>query len=176
MRRMYSEKQLTSVIQENIANNELNFNSQNLEITSEEWKAYSGGVESSDFTIEDIYTNISLVAGVLYLVANIKLTNTSASAISYPYFDKLVEIDKEIGDKIYDLNGKKVSESIAQATGITAVVGIKAGGIDFTGIANYSFQLINLTTANKFYMRFREIPSIAAGSTVYLMGRIALTI
>ena len=176
MRRMFSEKQIKSIIQESINNNEFSFDAHNLNIVSEEWKAYASGVETSDITIENIYTNISMVAGVLYLVANIKITNTSESGISYPYIDKVIEVEKDIADKIFDLSGKKVSETPTYGTGITAEVGVKASSPDLIGISNYSFQVINSTQANKFSIRFREIPSISAGASLYLMGRIALTI
>ena len=121
MRRMYSKNQVKGIVE----TGDLNVNG-----------AISQSKANYDFDLSDktpvnlasgfeyrcIYGRLEVINNILYVVWVFGLKNTNESATNSGNVFIQVEMPNELGDKIIDVNGKKVSEQIDNETQITCDV------------------------------------------------------
>ena len=181
MRRMFSEKQIENLIKQMLVNNS-QFVKQLIASQNEDVDI-SEDVEIRDYaslgvTYEKGYIAIRKTAeNELYIVCNFSVTNPTESAIAVGngIFITWNNIPKEIGEKIYDVNGNTVE--VASNAGITACMGFTDTGIASAGY--YSERVVvanNLNVANTMRFIPRDVGSIPAGATWNFTFRLFLTL
>lgn len=133
-------------------------------------------------TIENIYNRFEVINNVLYAIVNMKLTNASENSINiYQISSGWKYLNSEIGNKIYDLEGKKVSESRTGGCLICAHEVIVSSNLSQTQYhkANGLIVLTNLSDANvcALICRWNDSPlTIPAGESRWITGRLFLTL
>ena len=157
MRRMYSQAELSAIIKEvflsdvasgqidlpalieqalpevdfSTANfSDIDFKAKTLEQSEPNWH-YDLSISSvtwpTGLEAELVYGRLEIINGVLFFVSSLKVINTTESAISISDVTINVNVPEEIGSKIYDINGGKVSESIPTGALITELELYKSG-------------------------------------------------
>lgn len=141
----------------------------------------------STIQITNIYNRFEVINNVLYIIANIKMKNISASSVnvgggwgSLTYV--VVNLDHNIASKIFDLAGNSVAVA---ATNSLIVCGTPAlclkGDIDSGSLGAYHtvrFDLTNRNTADQcaVYFQSDQTITLAANEELVLTARMALTL
>lgn len=131
---------------------------------------------------EDLYNRFEVINGILYLVVNVKVTNTTENAISIATIDRQIELPPEIAEKIIDMEGKTVKENATTdyclITGDTCLSAVNSPVYSAVKYDSWNIFVANRVSANKLQVFiYRATPySLTAGSYIYLTGRIALTL
>ena len=129
---------------------------QTLEQTNPNWSlavepVLPAAAIAKGFTITNIYNRLLVINNVLFLVMINKINNPTASAIALDNTDSIqfeAIFPESIGEKIYDISGKKVSESGSDNIDLN----YSAGAIQ-TGVGYSNFRLIT-THAGQNQIRF----------------------
>ena len=182
MKRMWSKNELKEIVKStNFAN--VDFKAKTL--SQSEPNYVSDAIEFNPITgieFTNLFNRFEIVNGILYLVVNVKLTNTTESAISIGTIDRQVELPPEIAEKIIDMEGKSVKEvattDYCLITGDTCLSAVNSVLYSAVKYDSWNLFVANRASANKLQV-FIYRPtaySLTAGSSIYLTGRIALTL
>ena len=173
---MYSQGELKRITLDMLKNEELKVKT--IEQSEPNWK-YDLSLEGISFpegvNATLIYGRLELINGILFFVSSLKLENTTENNISIN--DVVVNINNmpaEIGSKIYDILGKKVSESIDLNTLITEYSIFKSNRVGTA--SNVIGRMGNNQSANSMYVRLANSNTLNAGDTQYFTARTFLTI
>lgn len=200
MRQMFSKKQVETIVDntlnENIGeaidnyfeDNPLDLSNVDVEAkTLQQTNAnYSKAIYLSGGTylsVENIYNRFEVINNVLYIIISSKLTNSDSSAHTYNTlgFTSLA-IDSTIAGKIYDLEGKTVASGEATANcvicQVPAIAKKSVNGATNTDVYNIYMTFDNRTEANncRFSILSTTNISLNAGESIYIMGRMSLTL
>ena len=180
MRRMYSKKQLQEEALQGLVNADVKVKT--IEQSEPNWSIsfepeMSTSAVAKGLTITNIYNRLQVINNILYIVMVNKVLNETGSAISYGSPDGVsgeITLPEEIADKIYDINGKKLSETGTGSVDISS----NPNGIQ-TGVG-YAPQRMSLTHngVNKLKITLEPSPSlsITASNSVSTFGRTFLTL
>ena len=188
MRRMFSEKQLEEMIKS--IGKEIDFQDVDLKVKTIEQSESNWSQEITEFpnstdpstTSEVIYCRANRINGELHIVMLGKITNPTASDISiYGTLSIAIDLPKEIAEKIYDVQGKKASETSSGLIRISATHAVafrnNETGYNMSNSSDRVLMfLVNGTLANRIYISFGS-PSpitLATGKDTYFEGRVSL--
>lgn len=154
--------------------------------TVEQTKAnYSQTLEilgSGSLTIENIYNRLEIINGILHLVVNIKVKNETENPIStYALTYNGIDLPTDVAEKIYDIEGKKVSE--ANADKFIFGVPCFRGGTNLSVFGSIPSQNLFFGASNSSALN-RMLLSIVSGSQITInagdyflvSARVALTL
>ena len=173
MKRMWSKNELISII--------------NNAITNEEIKLYEDIDLTSSFYFNEI-VGITFEKGFcslrktkeneLYIVVNFYAENTTESAIN---LGNLLSADfalpSEIAEKIIDVNGKSVHDTLSSFAGITGISGYTDQGSATAGFySSAPVSVLNLLESDKMRFQYRSLGSISAGAKWNFTFRLFLTL
>lgn len=132
-------------------------------------------------TIDNIYNRFEVINNVLYTIINMKLTNNGGSSISvYQISSGWKYIDNSVGNKIYDLEGKTVSESRTGSCLICAHEAIVSSNLNNAQYAgpNGMIYLENGANATVIILmcRWNSPLVIPAGESRWVTARLFLTL
>lgn len=145
----------------------------------------SAGMISQGLQIENIYNRVEEINNVLYVVANIKISNPTLSEViisaGNTVFDASTALPTEIAEKIIDFEGKKVSEIALTNYCIITGHGVFASkGVGYADVIASDWELFvtNRTVANTMTIIFAKTSdlTIPANSAIYLSARLPLTL
>ena len=135
--------------------------------TLEPYKTYdltpSPTVGSRTFT--NIYSKAIVSGGLLLLLANFRLANETEAIISAENISLILEVDDEIGDKIYCLNGEKLSDNYTSRQDI-ATMGVTSG----IYLNSYNVRPISKIGKNKLEIVI-YVPQLAVNDDIPFSGR-----
>lgn len=134
-------------------------------------------------TITNVYNKFIVVNNMLYIIANIKLTNDTENSISInpavSSFGQInVTLPSGIASKIYDMEGDPVTSPKANVRNITAVCCKYKNNLSQANMASGTFILGNGTPANQVncYLFPDETVTIGPGDSLYVMGRMFISL
>lgn len=134
MRRMYSKEELSKIIKE------ADFSGVDLKVKTleqvnpnyvKDLGAVIEALSDANKTYTNIYSKLEQYGNILYIVINFKITALADGTYGGETID-IENIPSEIGEKIYDMKGKKLTE-VGEAS-----ITIMNGGSSATGTANWS--------------------------------------
>lgn len=171
MRRMYSENQLVNVLEDK------DIVAKTIKQKEPNWKVDSSVFDTVGSTLpegvsyEKVYATFEEINGVAYFVWNFKIKNETETSYNFS-LSKNIDLPEEIADKIYDFDGKKVSESNSSNI-CTANT--------FYGFATELYNtkqttIRNSLTENRIQIIFVSAVVVNANSTCNLSFRIFLTL
>lgn len=143
---------------------------------------------ASGITITNVYNRCEVINNVLYLIANIKLKNTSGAVkkLGQGWGDPAyctLSLSDELASKIFDIAGTSVHAAAAvDGTIITAVPVVVTKNIvesaTLVSLTSFRFTMVNKTAVNTIscYFRPNEIVQLEADEELTLTGRVALTL
>ena len=176
MRRMFSEKQIETLIQKAIDNGYISLY-EDLNVAESIVVIPRAEIEGID--VDFGYCSIRKTREKeLYLVLNFSLTNTTESTINVgSYLRFTLTLPEDVAKEIYDVNGKSVNQVSATEAGITSAQVYSDVGSPGAGYYNgYVMTLLNYNEVNKLNMQLRSYTNIAAGATHNFTFRLFLTI
>lgn len=178
MRKMWSKNQIIK-----------NLESENIKVKTIEQSEANRKVDleslpmeyiAEGLTYSPIYAKFEEINGVLYLALTFKISNESESsltpgntAINIPNFPKY------LGERIFDLDGKKVSEAPANilSSQISADIGFGSDNSYPQFINRMSFKcILEHSGENSIRLNFFDFQSVEAGKTLLYSFRTFLTI
>lgn len=129
-------------------------------------------------TVQNSYCVAEEINGVLYIIVLIKVTTDETGISSGTGNGATLQLDAEVGSKIYDADGIPLSQlgqhSYSNIACETAFVG--SDNTDFlTGIGRLVIQRAGINQ-NQINVSLRGLPAMSANSTFAISGRIALTL
>lgn len=139
-------------------------------------------------TITNVYNRCEVINNVLYLIANIRLKNTSGAVkkLGQGWGDPAyctLSLSDELASKIFDIAGTSVHASaVVDGTIITAVPVVVTKNIaesaTLVSLTSFRFTMVNKTAANTLscYFRPNEIVQLEDDEELTLTGRVALTL
>ena len=179
---MFSEKQIQELVKSLLVNNP-DYMKQLIASLNEDVDI-SEDVEIRDYsslgvTYEKQYIAIRKTAeNELYIVLNFSVTNPTENgvALGNSIYITWTNIPKEVGDKIIDVDGNKVSE-VASNVGITATSAFTDTGVKSAGYYSERVMVVNnLNIANTLRCIIRDAGTIPAGATWNFTARLFLTL
>ena len=174
MRRMFSEKQIKSLVNEGIESEEIKLY-EDMDI-SDIMTIDKGGL---DLVVTKGYCSMKKTAeNELYLVVNLNIANETESAISLSNnLSVILTLPDSIAEKIIDVDGTSVKEAVANNIPISATIGFTDGGTKIAGFyTSKVFVLNNIQQANKCAFQLRDGGSIPSNKNWYYTFRMFLTL
>ena len=117
MRRMFSEKQIISLVKEAVKNEDLLVKSLDIKEPVAVFDVTPYALEGR--TLTERYNKAILTSGLLLIVLNYVLKNETASAQAQANITFRVSVPEEVGDKIICFNGEKLSDPYVASQQIT---------------------------------------------------------
>ena len=134
-------------------------------------------------SLTEIFSKAKIIAGVLHVIVQFKIVNTTESALSLYQFatsDSIEVLSPTYADAIYDLKNQKVSDAIASECTICKVPAILLPDTSPSSAISTSdcvLSVVNATAANYFKVICRANGySLPAGATRYITTRVSLTL
>ena len=184
MRQMFSKKQVEGIVADNVVS-DLVGKAVEVKTLNQTNANYTISFNfSSDPTLEvdNVYNRFEVINNVLYIVVSTKLKNKDTSSHSYGTLAySTVSIDSDVAGKIYDIEGNTASSAEAtQNCVICQVPAIAKKGVDGgtkSDVNNIYLTMDNRQQANTIRVALYSLTNITLGAneTLYLMGRMALT-
>lgn len=173
MRKMYSENQLVKVLEGK------DVKAKSLQQTQATYSQEISFRGASQLRYENIYSRFEVIGNFLYVIINLKITNTGESSYTaYSVADTpdSFEIASEYASKIYDYQGNTLAN--ATPTNMCIVCQVPASfstsiSSQYTGIEDLHLSILNRTGANKLKLEFttRAGITINPGDSIYLSAR-----
>ena len=163
MRRMYSEEQIRRFISS--SSKEVNNAIVNNALVIDK-KAVSVG----DRTLVDNYNKVIINAGIMLLITNFELKNETESDIAGTNCTITFDIPEEFSDKIFCLDGEKLSATYTSYKKILAYEGQYGNNLQ-SGIRFDVFK----SAKNQIKVQFTP-GTMAANSSAYYDGRIFMAV
>lgn len=126
MRRMYSRQELVNIIKENLENGSLDIKAKTLEQSkaNEELTLSISGLNGLTLD-EKSYYKAEIINGVLWLIAQVKVSNNTESAISATNINFACIVPSKYAKKIYKTDGYTIDEYVSgQDTLIARDIGL----------------------------------------------------
>lgn len=137
----------------------------------------AGGLE-----LTNIYNRFEVINGMLWVIANIKITNSSENNYDNTCrIDGYVELPFKYADKIYDLLGKKASQIADDSYVIIAGHHAESfDGVSYSDVEDSDYHLFltnrdNINIVSPFIEKHTSL-KLNAGDSVYISGRLPLTL
>ena len=200
MRQMFSKKQVETIVNDTLTDNigeaiDDYFDENPLDLSSVDVEAktlsqtnanYSKAIYLSGGTylsVENIYNRFEVINNVLYIIISSKLTNSDSSSHTYTTLGYTsLQIDSTIAGKIYDLEGNTVATAEATANcvicQVPAIAKKSVNGATTSDEYHVYMTFDNRAEANtcRFSILSTTSISLDAGESIYVMGRMALTL
>ena len=165
MRRMYSINELTELIRKNLLSGEFDIigNTISPKHPSKEYEITADIL--GDRTLNLIYNKAFVSAGLLFIILNFTLKNETESSISASNVSFVFEVDEEVGDKIYCLDGEKLSDDYTTTKQISAFTCVYGQYLN-----NLATNSISKVAKNKIKI-FVPVQTLSAGASEQFTGR-----
>ena len=163
MRRMYSEKQLVETTQEILR--EGNFSVEKPQKSFDVEEGSTGGR-----TMDVIYNKVVVSGGILYVILNYVAKNETESTIASGNISFDAEVDDETAEKIYCLDGEKLSDPYTSQKQITNILSSKG-----PYLSSVSSNAISKVAKNRIRI-FQTVSSLNAGTEEQQTARQFLTL
>ena len=182
MRRMYSQNRLNQIIKEAIANgllDDVNIKvktlSQSQANASVDFSATAPSTLSTGLEYSPKYCRLEEINGVLYLVWNFGLKNTTESNVNIGWLRMNLNVPESIAKRIYDFANKSVHEE--SYSPITAFE-VFTGSTDYPQdiLANSYRASLNNASANVMTLNMYANIAIKSDNEMFLTGRVVLTL
>lgn len=118
-------------------------------------------------TLTEIYNKAIVINNMLYIFANFKVTNETESDISSSSVSFDIEVDNEVGDKIYCLNGEKLSDDYTSNQPICPFYSSNTSGNTFD---TFSSRAISKVAKNVMRI-YLLIPAMTPNAERLVSGR-----
>lgn len=188
MRKMYTEKEIAELVNEEVLKGNVSIGG-NLLVAGDvqvktisqsqpNWEmeatpTLSASAITKGFTLTPIYNKVCLFGNVLYVVMINKLNNPTESSLGVDYNDtinlELPNIPSSIGSKIFDVNGKDLTEESTDTIDINRSI---SGIVPSQGYINYK-MVLNHQGSNKMFVSLlrEDAYNIPSGSLSIITGR-----
>ena len=137
-----------------------------------------GGV-SSALSVDDIFSYVEVINGVLHCIVNVKLTNISGATVSLETVGTgWIFLNNALASALIDLKGNSVATNPVTDTLITATCAtFVKNGYDFSAARQKGEMLVyNVPAAYAFAIRFKADSAISMADSDYVLltARVAL--
>lgn len=184
MRRMYSENQIKKIvsaapeaIKEALVNQDLKVKT--IEQSEANFAAELNNIASlpEGVTLNMYYEGVKVINGILYVVVNCSLTNTTESSVSMPnnWLNITFDISK-YASKIYRRDGQSIDNAKSATNEDNFIAPLYTKRDIYLFIPNDLGAYLDQWDTNKIRIAFAGGFNIAAGSTMLVSGRTFLTL
>lgn len=183
MRRMFSEHELSSYIQQQMSSGELVIFGKTLQQKEANWTLpITSFPVMGGLTAEVAFARVQQLNQELEIIISVKYSNATASNVTaYGSDDLNVNLPEELASKIYDCAGVSVKETSSNNVYIasSSAYASRSNGKDASQITGAPrLMLFNTSTANRLHVRFSSPTAITIPANGYVIveGRIQLTL